>query len=118
VARHANLRYATGGNEAAVFFSKCVVDAVNTTRFARYARGFLAGTRSVSDIYTDLCEGIEAWAAELEAGGCWHQWDQDAYCKRKRFAKSRCERLRDADDIECWVVAFLNATRVRCATKS
>ena len=80
---------------------------MNTTRFARYARGFIAGTQSVSDMYADLCEGIEAWAAELEAGGFWHQWDQDAYCNRKRFANTGCTRFLEGNGFKSQVIAFL-----------
>jgi hypothetical protein len=81
---------------------------MNTTRFARYARGFIAGTQSVSDMFADLAEGIEAWAAELEAGGFWHQWDQDAYCNRKRFANTGCTRFQEGDGFKSQVIAFLN----------
>ena len=81
---------------------------MNTTRFARYARGFIAGTQSVSDLFADLSEGIEVWAAELEAGGFWHQWDQDAYCNRKRFASTGCTRFQEGDGFKSQVIAFLN----------
>jgi hypothetical protein len=81
---------------------------MNTTRYARYARGFIAGTQSVSDMFKDLSEGIEVWATELEAGGFWHQWDQDAYCNRKRFTNSGCTRFHDGEGLKGRVIDFLN----------
>ncbi len=58
-------------------------------------------------MFADLSEGIEVWATELEEGGFWHQWDQDAYCNRKRFANSGCTRFQDGDGFKRQVINFL-----------